>query len=111
MKNYITILLAIIFGLSILIVLHEIEMERQELINQRLQTRIDNFNREETPIVEIDCNELREGDIRIIFKLYNPLGEWTEITTENVEYQLQYGGRIIQYEKKGGDCNERTEGS
>ena len=54
----------------------------------------------------IDCErEIREGDIKveIKMKMYNPFGEWIEITEENVEYQLKYGGRIIQCLEMGGE--------
>jgi len=42
-----------------------------------------------------------EGDIRLNprtgkYELYNPFGEWQEITPQDVLFQLRYGGRLIE---------------
>ena len=69
---------------------------------EELQNEITEIEEEETIETiypeEIDCKtEMKEGDIsvRVTMELYNPLGEWIEITEENAEYQIKNGGRVI----------------
>ena len=89
----------------------KMEVEVRELREKKQGLEIENTNLKEKLRIEIipeviDCEkEIREGDIKveIKMKMYNPFGEWTEITEDNVEYQLKYGGRIISCLEDGGD--------
>ena len=79
------------------IMLNDLKQQKEELQikNKELEKEIE---RETIYPEEIDCEtEMREGDIRvrITIELYNPFGEWVEITEENAEYQITHGGRVI----------------
>ena len=89
----------------------KMEVEVRELREKKQGLEIENTNLKEKLRIEIipeviDCEkEIGEGDIKveIKMKMYNPFGEWIEITEDNVEYQLKYGGRIIQCLEMGGE--------
>lgn len=51
---------------------------------------------EEYRIYVIDCKtEVREGDMQNA-KLYDPFGNWRQLSFNELQYQLQHGGRLVE---------------
>lgn len=86
----------VVIFLALIIIINTTKLIDSFIIaNDKLSTH-QTVNYELPVIMTIDCEtELKEGDI-ISDKLYNPYGEWSTISQDNIQYQLMHGGRLIQ---------------
>lgn len=110
-ENITSVVITIIFVIALFIAflatekeVEELKIEMKALQQQKQELQIEyeeiekEIERETIHPEEINCKtEMKEGDIRvrITVELYNPFGEWLEITEENAEYQIKNGARVI----------------